>query len=168
MQPTIQRHVFSVLVDDEPGILARVVGLFSGRGYNIESLTVASVDTENSVSRITIVSWGTPQILEQIEAQLGRLIPVHKVGDLTRLGAILEKEIALVKVVCAGEKRVEALKVAEAMKAETVDATTESFIFEFTGNADEVSNFIGLMMPLGKIEIVRSGVIALSRGTKTI
>jgi acetolactate synthase-1/3 small subunit len=166
MQAVTQRHVFSVMVNDEPGILARVVGLFCGRGYNIESLTVANVNEEKALSRITIVTSGTPMILEQIEAQLGRLIPVHKVVDLTRHGAILEKEIALVKVVCSGEKRIEALKVAEALKAQTVDATPDSFVFELTGTADETSNFINLMNPLGSTEIVRSGAIGIARGAK--
>lgn len=168
MQPVIQRHVFSVLVSDEPGILARVVGLFSGRGYNIESLTVANVNVEKGLSRITVVSSGTPQILEQIEAQLGRLVPVHKVVDLTREGGDLEKEMALVKIVASGDKRMEALKVAEAMKAIAIDATPTSFVFEKTGSAEEITSFINLMNPLGETEIVRSGVIGISRGAKLI
>jgi acetolactate synthase-1/3 small subunit len=164
--PETQRHVFSVLVHDEPGVLARVIGLFSGRGYNIESLTVANVDPEKELSRITIVSTGTVQILAQIEAQLNRIIPVRKVVDLTREGATVEREMALVKVTGSGEKRMEALKVAEAARAISRDASPEAFVFEITGTADEVNNFINLMRPLGLIEVVRSGVLGLSRGGK--
>jgi acetolactate synthase-1/3 small subunit len=164
LAPETQRHVFSVLVHDEPGVLARVIGLFSGRGYNIESLTVANVDPENELSRITIVSSGTPQILSQIEAQLNRIIPVRKVIDLTRDGATVEREMALVKVKGSGPQRMEALKVAEAAKAISRDASPEAFIFELTGTAEQVDNFIALMRPLGLIEVARSGVLGLSRG----
>jgi acetolactate synthase-1/3 small subunit len=164
----IQRHVFSVLVDDEPGVLARVIGLFSGRGYNIESLTVANVDAENAYSRITIVSSGTPQILEQIEAQLNRIVPVRKVVNLTRGGPTIEREMALVKVRGTGDRRVEALKVAEAAHALMRDTSPEAFIFEITGTADEINNFIELMRPLGLLEVVRSGVLGLSRGGKSV
>lgn len=166
--PATQRHVFSVLVDDEPGVLARVVGLFSGRGYNIDSLTVSNVEKEKGLSRITIVSIGTPQILEQIEAQLSRLVPVHKVVDLTREGPMLERETALVKVNGLGEKRIEALRIADVFHARAIDATTQSFIFEINGTAEEISNFVELMTPLGLIEVVRSGVLGISRGAKAI
>ncbi|MBI3418961.1 MAG: acetolactate synthase small subunit [Proteobacteria bacterium] len=166
--PATQRHVFSVLVNDEPGVLARVIGLFSGRGYNIESLAVAIVDAERSLSRITVVSIGTPQILEQIEAQLNRIVPVRKVVDLTRQGATVEREMALVKVNGSGASRMEALKVAEAAHAKAKDASPEAFIFEITGTAGEIDNFINLMKPLGLIETVRSGVLGLARGNKTV
>jgi acetolactate synthase-1/3 small subunit len=166
--PAIQRHVFSVLVNDEPGVLARVIGLFSGRGYNIESLAVANVDPEKTLSRITIVSSGTPQILEQIEAQLNRIVPVRKVVDLTRQGPTVEREMALVKVEGTGPKRMEALKVAEAAKAVARDASPEAFIFELTGTAEEVDNFVNLMRPLGLIEVARSGVLGLARGAKAV
>ncbi|HVY13162.1 MAG TPA: acetolactate synthase small subunit [Alphaproteobacteria bacterium] len=164
--PAIQRHVFSVLVNDEPGVLARVIGLFSGRGYNIESLTVANVDPEKALSRITIVSSGTPQILEQIEAQLNRIVPVRKVVDLTREGPVVEREMALVKVNGKGDKRMEALKVAEAARAVSRDASPDAFIFEITGAPEQIDDFINLMRPLGLVEVVRSGVLGLSRGGK--
>lgn len=169
--PTIinqQRHVFSVIVDDEPGVLARVVGLFSGRGYNIDSLTVASVDKVKAISRITIVSCATPQILEQIEAQLNRLVPVRKVVDLTSAGPMLERETALLKVNSMGEKRIEALRIADVFHAKTIDATLESFIFEFSGTNEEINNFVELITPLGLIEVVRSGVLGIARGSKAI
>lgn len=163
---SIQRHVFTVLVDDEPGVLARVVGLFSGRGYNIESLTVASINKEKALSRMSIVSTGTPQILAQIEAQLNRLVPVRRVVDLTNEGPMLERETALLKVNSTGEKRIEALRIADVFDAEAIDATTQSFIFEINGTAEEINNFIDLMTPLGLIEVVRSGVLGIARGSK--
>jgi acetolactate synthase-1/3 small subunit len=166
--PATQRHVFSVLVDDEPGILARVVGLFSGRGYNIESLTVANVNSEKGMSRITIVSCGTAQVLEQIEAQLNRLVPVRKVVNLTRQGPMLEREMALLKVTNAGEQRIEMLRIADVFHARPVDATTSSFIFEINGTAEEINNFAALMAPLGLVEVVRSGVLGIARGTDAI
>jgi acetolactate synthase I/III small subunit len=168
MTSQIQRHVFSVMVDDEPGVLARVIGLFSGRGYNIDSLTVASVDKEKALSRITIVSTGTPQILSQIEAQLNRLVPIRKVVDLTLEGAMLERETALLKVQSTGEKRIEALRIADVFHAKTIDATLQSFIFEFSGTNEEINNFVELMTPLGLIEVVRSGVLGIARGAKAI
>ncbi len=165
--PTHQRHVFSVLVSDEPGVLARVIGLFSGRGYNIESLAVANVDAEAGLSRITIVSTGTPMILEQIEAQLNRIVPVRKVVDITREGPTIERETALVKVKGDGPQRMEALKVAEAAGAVSRDASPEAFVFEITGTPGGIDGFVGLMRPLGLIEVVRSGVLGLSRGAKS-
>lgn len=165
---TIQRHVFSVLVDDEPGVLARVIGLFSGRGYNIDSLTVASIDAQKNLSRITIVSTGTQQVLEQIEAQLNRIVPVRKVVNLTTEGPMLEREMALVKVNGLGDKRIEALRIADVFRARPIDATTQSFIFEINGTAEEINNFVDLMTPLGLIEVVRSGVLGMSRGAKAI
>ncbi len=164
----IQRHVFSVIVDDEAGVLARVVGLFSGRGYNIDSLTVANVDKEKGISRITIVSSAVPQILEQIEAQLNRLVPVRKVVDLTSTGPMLERETALLKVNSTGEKRIEALRIADVFHAKTIDATLQSFIFEFSGTNEEINNFVELITPLGLIEVVRSGVVGIARGSKAI
>ncbi len=162
--PAIQRHVFALLVSDEPGILARVVGLFSGRGYNIESLSVASIDPVKKVARITVIASGTPMILEQIEAQLHRLIPVYKVINLTRQGDVLEKEMALIKVVCEGEKRQEALRIAETMKIHAADATPNSFIFEIVGSAEEINRFVAVMLPLGETEVVRGGSIGIARG----
>ncbi|MDZ5646213.1 acetolactate synthase small subunit [Nitrospirillum sp. BR 11828] len=162
--PAIERHTISILVDNEPGVLARVIGLFSGRGYNIESLTVAEVDRDATLSRITIVTTGTPMIIEQIKAQLGRLVPVHRVHDLTMEGPFVERETALVKVAGTGEKRVEALRLADVFKARVVDATITSFVFEITGQGEELDRFIGLMAELGLVGVSRTGVVAMSRG----
>ena len=165
---SIEKHTISVLVDNEAGILARVVGLFSGRGYNIESLTVAEVDTARHLSRITLVTSGTPMIIEQIKAQLDRLVPVHKVSDLTIEGPHLERELALVKVRGTGEKRVESLRIADIFRARVVDSTIESFVFEMTGSTDKLNAFIGLMQPLGLVDVSRTGVVAIARGPEAI
>ena len=157
-------HTVAVLVDNEPGILARVVGLFTGRGYNIESLTVAETDAKEKLSRITIVTNGTPMIVEQIKAQLDRLVPVHRVHDLTVEGPHIERELALVKVKGTGEKRVEALRLAEAFRASVIDASTEHFIFEITGKFSKIEQFVVLMQPLGLVEVSRTGLAAISRG----
>ena len=157
-------HTISVLVDNEPGILARVVGLFSGRGYNIESLTVTQTDARNNLSRITIVTSGTPMVIEQIKAQLDRLVPVHKVHDLTIEGPHIERELALVKVKGIGEKRVEALRLADVFRAKVIDAKTDSFVFEVTGTSDKVKTFIGLMESLGLVDVGRTGTVAMTRG----
>jgi acetolactate synthase-1/3 small subunit len=160
----IERHTIAVLVDNEPGILARVVGLFSGRGYNIESLTVAEVDRRNNLSRITIVTSGTPMIIEQIKAQLSRLVPVHKIRDLTDEGPFVEREMMLVKVAGKGESRIESLRLADIFRARVVDSTTDSFVFEMTGSAEKLNAFVALMEPLGLVEISRTGAVAISRG----
>jgi acetolactate synthase-1/3 small subunit len=160
----IETHAIGVIVDNEAGVLARVVGLFSGRGYNIESLTVASVDAEHARSRITIVTTGTPMVIEQIKAQLSRLVPVHKVADLTVEGPYLERELALVKVMGAGEKRIESLRTADIFRARTVDSTMESFIFEISGSTSKIDAFVDLMRNLGLVEVCRTGVVAISRG----
>ena len=157
-----------VLVENEPGILARVVGLFSGRGYNIDSLTVAPVDEKGSQSRINIVTSGTEMVIGQIKAQLDRLVPVYRVADLSREGPHIAREMALIKVVNAGEKRAEALRIAEAFRARVVDATTESFVFELTGATDKLDAFIDLMRHLGLAEVSRTGVVAIARGVRTI
>lgn len=159
-----ERHTIAVLVGNEPGVLARVIGLFSGRGYNIESLTVAEVDHTGHLSRITIVTTGTPQVIEQIKAQLGRIVPVHDVHDLTVEGPSVERELAIIKVVGEGDKRVEALRLADIFRANVVDSTLNSFIFEITGAPDKIDAFADLMRPLGLIEIARTGVAALLRG----
>ncbi len=164
----IYRHTVSVLVDNEPGVLARVIGLFSGRGYNIESLTVAEVDGAKHFSRITIVTTGTEMVIEQIKAQLGRLVPVHRVSDLTLEGPSVEKELALVKVVGVGEKRVESLRIADIFRARAVDSTNESFIFEIVGDTKKLDAFIELMRPLGLVDLSRTGVVAIARGTATL
>ena len=161
---TIERHTIAVLVDNEPGVLARVIGLFSGRGYNIESLTVSEIDRENNLSRITVVTSGTRMIIEQIKAQLDRLVPVHRVHDLTDEGPSVELELALVKVAGVGEKRIESMRIAEIFKARVVDATLNSFIFELTGTAAELADFIGLIGQLGLVEVSCTGVVAMSRG----
>ena len=159
-----ERHTLAVLVEKEPGVLARVIGLFSGRGYNIESLTVAEVDHQGHLSRITIVTTGTPQVIEQIKAQLGRIVPVHKVNDLTVEGSAVERELALVKVSGQGEKRVEALRLADIFRAQVVDSTLESFVFQITGTSEKIDAFADLMRPLGLVELARTGVAALARG----
>ena len=159
-----EARTLSVLVDNEAGALARVIGLFSGRGYNIESLTVAETDAENRLSRITIVTLGTPQVIVQIKAQLGRLIPVHSVTDLTTETQPVERELALVKVRSKGEKRVEALRLRDAFRARVVDTTLESFVFELTGEPDKINAFVNLMRPLGLVDVSRTGVAAISRG----
>ncbi len=160
-----ERHTLAVIVDNEPGVLARVIGLFSGRGYNIESLTVAEVDHTGHRSRITIVTTGTPKVIEQIKAQLGRLIPVYEVHDLTVEGPAVERELGLFKVVSTGEKRVEALRLADIFRANVVDSTLESFIFEITGSPEKIDAFADLMRPLGLSEVARTGVAAIARGT---
>ncbi len=160
----IERHTISVLVDNESGVLARVIGLFSGRGYNIESLTVAEVDPANELSRITVVTTGTPMIIEQIKAQLERLVPIRKVVDLTTLDAHVERELALVKVKCRGEKRVESLRIADIFRARAIDSTSNSFVFEIAGSTDKLNAFIRLMDPLGLVDVSRTGVVAIARG----
>ena len=159
-----ERHTLAVLVENEPGVLARVIGLFSGRGYNIESLTVAEVDHSGRLSRITIVTTGTPQVIEQIKAQLGRIVPVHDVHDLTVEGPSVERELAMFKVVSDGDKRVEALRLADIFRANVVDSTLKSFVFEITGAPDKIDAFADLMRPLGLTEMARTGVAALLRG----
>jgi acetolactate synthase-1/3 small subunit len=163
--PDIERHTIAVLVDNEPGILARVVGLFSGRGYNIDSLTVAEVDAKNNLSRITVVTSGTRMIIEQIKAQLARLVPVRKVHDLTDEGPYVEREMALIKMVGKGEPRIESLRLADIFRARVVDSTTESFVYEITGSAEKLDAFINLMEPLGLVDVSRTGAVAISRGT---
>lgn len=164
----IEKHTLSVLVDNEPGVLARVIGLFSGRGYNIESLTVAEVSKEKNHSRMTIVAVGTPTVIAQIIHLLERLVPVHNVVDLTELGPHVERELALVKVVGTGEKRIEALRAADIFRARVVDSTQESFVLEVTGSTDKVDAFIDLMTPLGMVNISRTGVAAISRGKEKV
>ena len=160
----IERHTIAVLVDNEAGVLARVIGLFSGRGYNLESLTMAEVDNREQLSRITIDTTGTKMIVEQIKNQLRRLVPVHKVSDLTIEGAHVSRELALVKVASVGEKRVEALRIADIFRANVIDATNESFVFEVVGATDKVDAFIKLMEPLGLVDVSRTGVVAIARG----
>ncbi len=158
----------SVLVENEAGVLARVIGLFSGRGYNIDSLTVAPVDDNGHLSRINIVTSGTEMVIEQIKAQLDRLVPVHRVADLSQQGPHLAREMALIKVIGTGNNRAEALRLADAFRARVVDATSESFVFEMTGNSDKLDAFAALMRPLGLAEVSRTGVAALARGTTVI
>ena len=158
----------AVLVENEAGVLARVIGLFSGRGYNIDSLTVAPVDETGRISRITVVTSGTDMVIEQIKAQLDRLVPVHKVSDLTIEGPHLTRELALIKVVGRGDDRMEVLQLADAFRARVVDATTESFVLEMTGNADKIDAFVALMRPIGLAEVSRTGAVAIARGPKGI
>ena len=168
MADKTETHTLSVLVDNEPGVLARVIGLFSGRGYNIESLVVAEVDASRHLSRITLVTSGTPMVIEQIKAQLDRLVPVHTVRDLTTEGAHVAREMALIKVVGTGEKRVESLRIADIFRARAVDSTVESFVFEMTGAPEKIDAFVALMRPLGLVDVSRTGVVAITRGAKGI
>ena len=161
-----ERHCIAVLVDNEAGVLARVIGLFSGRGYNIESLTVAEVDHAGHTSRITIVTTGTPMIIAQIKAQLDRLVPVHRVVDLTVDHDSVEREMALIKVTGAGEKRVESMRLSEVFRAHVVDSTQTSFVFELTGSPSKIDAFISLMRPLGLVDVSRTGVVAIARGAQ--
>ena len=164
----IRSHTIAILVDNESGALARVVGLFSGRGYNIESLTVAEIDGREQLSRITIVTSGTLMVIEQIKAQLGRLVPVHKVVDLTMNGPSVSRELALIKVAGVGEKRVESLRIADIFRAHVVDATNDSFVFEIVGDTSKIDAFVRLMEPLGLVDVSRTGVVAIARGDKSI
>ena len=165
--PVSQRaetHTLSVLVDNEPGVLARVIGLFSGRGYNIESLTVSETEHQKHLSRITIVTRGTPMVIEQIKNQLDRLVPIHRVVDMTVTGPHIERELAMVKERGKGDHRQEALRLADAFRARVIDATTESFVFEITGASEKIEQFISLMLPLGLVEVARTGIAAIMRG----
>jgi acetolactate synthase-1/3 small subunit len=160
----VESHTLSVLVDNEPGVLARVIGLFSGRGYNIDSLTVSETEHAKHLSRITIVTRGTPMVIEQIKNQLERLVPVHRVVDMTLAGPHLERELAMVKVRGKGEQRMEALRLADAFRARVIDASTESFVFEITGASEKIESFVALMVPLGLVEVSRTGIAAIGRG----
>ena len=160
----VESRTLCVLVDNEPGVLARVIGLFSGRGYNIDSLTVSETEHEKHLSRITVVTRGTPMVIEQIKNQLERLVPVHRVVDLTNSGPSLQRELAMVKVRGKGEQRMEALRLADAFRARVIDATNESFVFEITGASDKIESFVNLMLPLGLVEVSRTGVVAIGRG----
>ena len=171
MTPTdsrIEAHTIVIIVDNEPGVLARVIGLFAGRGYNIESLTVAEVDRAAHTSRITVVTSGTPAVIEQIKAQLGRLVPVHRVVDITTEKPGIEREMALVKVAGSGDKRVEALRVSQVFRAKALDTTHASFVFEITGAPEKIDAFVELMRPLGLVEVSRTGVAAISRGAEAM
>ena len=165
---SIEKHTIAVLVDNEPGVLARVIGLFSGRGYNIESLTVAEVEAARHLSRITLVTSGTPMIIEQIKAQLDRLVPVHTVSDLTEEGPFVGRELALVKVASTGAQRIEALRIADVFRARVVDSTVESFVFEITGSGEKLEAFINILRPLGLVDVGRTGVVALARGKEGV
>ena len=165
--PTAQKsetHTLSVLVDNEPGVLARVIGLFSGRGYNIDSLTVSETEHEKHVSRITIVTRGTPMVIEQIKNQLERLIPIHRVIDVTLTGQAIEHELAMIKVRGTGDKRTKALDIANDFDARVVDDTAESFVFEVSGSTEKIERCIAALLPEGLIEVSRSGIVAITRG----
>jgi len=168
VEQTMRSATISVLVENESGVLARVIGLFSGRGYNIDSLTVAPVEDDRRKSRITIVTTGTELVIQQIKAQLDRLVPVYRVSDLSAEGPHIARELALIKVIGTGDKRLETLRLADAFRARVIDATTESFVFELTGATDKLDAFLDLMRPLGLAEVSRTGVAAIARGTRTI
>lgn len=159
-----ERHVLTVTVDNEAGILAKIAGLFTARGYNIDSLTVADITENHALSRITIVTHGPPAVIDQIHAQLERLVPVHKVTDLTESGAHVERELALVKVAGTGEHRVEALRIADVFRAKVVDTTTSSFVFELTGAPEKIDRFVAIMRDLGLVEVGRTGIVGMMRG----
>jgi acetolactate synthase-1/3 small subunit len=165
---TVVTRTLSIVVDNEPGVLARVIGLFSGRGYNIDSLTVTETEHEKHLSRITIVTRGTPAVIQQIKHQLERLVPVHRVRDLTLEGTSLERELALVKVTSKGEKRAEALRLAEVFRAKVVDTSLEHFVFEITGKQSKIDTFLGLMAEVGLVEVSRTGIAAIGRGPQPI
>ncbi|MET0376833.1 MAG: acetolactate synthase small subunit [Rhizorhabdus sp.] len=167
-QEATERHTLSITVDNESGILARIAGLFSARGYNIESLTVADITEDEKISRITIVTKATPEVIDQIVAQLDRMVPVHRVTDLTMLGPHVERELALVKVVGTGDHRIEALRLAEVYRARVVDSTISSFVFEVTGGTDKIDKFLELMREVGLVEVARTGVAAIARGKETL
>jgi acetolactate synthase-1/3 small subunit len=162
----VETRTLSVLVDNEPGVLARVIGLFSGRGYNIDSLTVTETEHERHLSRITIVTQGTPMVIDQIKNQLDRMVPVHRVIDLSIEAEALERELALVKVAGKGEKRIEALRLAEIFRASVIDASVEHFVFEITGRSSKIEQFISIMTELGLVEVSRTGIAAIGRGSK--
>ena len=163
-QQAAERHVVNVIVDNEPGILAKITGMFTARGYNIDSLTVADISEDHAISRITIVTRGPEPVIDQIRAQLERLVPVHKVIDLTESGGHVERELALIKVAGKGDNRVEALRIAELFRANVVDTTTSSFVFELTGSPEKIDSFIALMRELGLVEVGRSGIVGMVRG----
>lgn len=166
-EETTQEVVLAVIVDNEPGVLARVVGLVSARGYNIESLTVAETDVERHTSRITLVTRGTRAKIDQIKAQLGRLVPVRRVIDVTLERGQIERELALVKVINTGEHRLESMRLADIFRARALDTTHTSFVFELTGARDKINAFIDLMKPLGLREVSRTGVLSIRRGAAT-
>ena len=163
-----ERHVLAITVDNEPGILAKITGLFTARGYNIDSLTVADISEDHAISRITIVTTGTPAVIEQVVAQLDRMVPVHKVTDLTLLGDHVERELALVKAAGTGDHRIEALRLAEVFRANVVDTTISSFVFEVTGASTKIDRFVELMKEIGLVEVARTGIVAMARGKEAI
>jgi acetolactate synthase-1/3 small subunit len=167
-EAAIERHTLAVLVVNEPGVLARVIGLFSGRGYNIESLTVAEVERDKGLSRITLVTSGTRMVIDQIKAQLERLVPIHRVRDLTEEGPFVGRELALVKIVGEGGKRGEVLRIAESFGARIVDSSESSFVFEVTESTEKVDQFLSMLGGLGRLEVARTGIVALSRGAESI
>ena len=167
-QTLTERHVLTITVDNEAGILAKIAGLFTARGYNIDSLTVADISEDHALSRITIVTNGPPPVIDQIKAQLDRLVPVHKVVDLTETGRALERELMLIKVRGRGDNRVEALRIADAFRARVVDASIESFIFELTGKGEKLDQFVELMRPIGLVEVSRTGIAAIGRGPEPL
>ena len=164
----IVSHTLSILVDNEPGVLARVIGLFSGRGYNIDSLTVTETEHEKHLSRITIITRGTASVILQIKHQLERMVPVHRVIDLTIESESLERELALIKVSGKGDQRIEALRLAEIFKADVIDASTEHFIFQLTGRSIDIERFIAIMTELGLVEVSRTGIAAIGRGKESL
>ena len=160
-----EHHIIVVWVDNEAGVLARVAGLFSGRGYNIESLAVAEVDKKKHISRITIVTTGTPQVIEQIKLQLRKLIPVHKVADFKRNDpTILFKELALFKVVSSQKNRDKAKKVCKKYNSIVLDKSKNSFVIQVTALRRDIDKLIEALGPLGLVSASRTGAVAMTRG----
>ena len=164
----INTHTLSVIVDNKFGVLGRVVGMFTSRGYNIDSLTGADGDENRNLSRITVMVTGTEMVIEQIKAQLERIVPVRVVVDLNEKGEFVNRELILVKVKAKGERRVESLRVADIFRARVIDSSGQSFIFELTGSSDKLNAFINLMKPLGLVEVSRTGAVAILRGAKAL
>ena len=156
-----KRHILSLLVDNKPGVLARIAGLFSGRGFNIESLCVAET-TDPLVSRITLVTVGSMSLVEQIEKQLNKLVNVVKVMDFTD-APFVQREMALVKIRAKPEHRAEILRTVDIFRSRVIDASTKYYTVEITGDEAKVRAFLNLIKPIGIKEIVRTGAIALAR-----
>jgi acetolactate synthase-1/3 small subunit len=157
-------HVLSLLVENHQGVLSRIAGLFSGRGYNLESIT-AGVTTDPEITRITLVCSGDDTVIAQIKKQLNKLVDVIKVADLTQVAA-LHRELALIKVRARPSQRGEILQVADVFRARVLDVGVDSMVLELTGSPQKVDDIAGLLSPYSIVEIARSGLISVERGRK--
>jgi len=160
-----QRHILTILVDNEPGVLAKVIGMFSGRGYNIDSLNVAEVSDDEHLSRITIVTQGTTEVVNQIEKQLLRIVPVHSVTNLDQEGSAVEAEVALVYIPNNHEKK-KIFQICDFYRARKIENENNSIIFEIAGASNRINSFIKEVSEFSKIDIVRSGPVAISTNKK--